>query len=129
MSQITSQEAVDIAHTFLTASNKLGEYRFANWQTLSATERQEMENAEWTLMNYSSDLVTKAVGIALDEAESSLEALLKLTTKAGKAIKNIAEAKKIIGITTALIGLGAALATQNPGAIASALGALVTAVK
>jgi len=50
---ITKEQARDIAKTFLETSHPLGTYRFDNWNRLTASQRQDIENAEWDILNYS----------------------------------------------------------------------------
>ena len=46
-----------------------------------------------------------------------------------KAIKRLKDVQKVVAIATAAVTLGSAIMSMNPGAIASALGGVVTAVK
>jgi hypothetical protein len=46
-----------------------------------------------------------------------------------KAIKRIKDVQKVIAIATAAVTLGGAIISMNPGAIAEALGGVVTAVR
>lgn len=128
MSKMTSDEARDLAQSFQEASALLGEYRFSKWKTLSKSQRATIEGMEWTLLNYSSDLVTQAVGISLDDAQASVADLERATSKAKNAIKTISNVRKAIKIAGALVTLGAAVATADAGAIASAIGDLLDEV-
>ena len=80
------------------------------------------------MLNYSSEFITKAVGLTLDDAEGSLEKIQDATAKAKEAIETIKTIKKVIVISGAVIKLGAAIVSENPGLIASAIGDLFNAV-
>jgi hypothetical protein len=47
----------------------LGNYRFANWNTLTPTQRRGVEDEEWSLFNASADMTTKALGLPLKESK------------------------------------------------------------
>ena len=126
---ISKEQARELAKTFRDLSNQLGDFRFTNWGTLSPAQRQRIEDAEWTLLNYSSDFVTTAVGIALNDMLADLQALSDATTKAKEVIATIETVKDILKVTATLIALGGAIASQNPSAIASAAGDLFSTAK
>jgi len=115
---LTAQEAFDLSKQFRDLAVTLGNYRFANWQTLTPTQRRDIEDEEWSLINASSDMITKAVGLALDESKSSLKAIKKSVSKAKGAIKKLKKVKQIISVAAAAVGLAAAIVSKDPGSIA-----------
>ena len=115
---LTSQEALSLSKQFRDLSVSLGNYRFDNWQTLTPTQRRDIEDEEWSLSIAASDIITKAVGLALDESKSSLKAIKKSVSKAKGAIKKLKKVKQIISIAAAVVGLGAAIVSKDPGSIA-----------
>jgi ribosome maturation protein Sdo1 len=115
---LTSQEAFDLSQQFRDLAINIGNYRFANWQTLTPTQRRDIEDEEWSLINASSDMITKAVGLALDESETSVDSIKKSIKKAKSAIKKLEKVSQIITIAAAAVGLGAAIVSKDPGAIA-----------
>jgi hypothetical protein len=125
--KLTANQARDLAQSFRSVSVSLGDYRFANWDSLTKAQRDAIEDAEWTLLNYSSDFVTQAVGLTLDDTKASLKNIQDTTTKAKKAVETIKTIKKVIVIAGAVIKLGAAIVSENPGVIAAAIGDLLSA--
>ncbi|MFA5924576.1 MAG: hypothetical protein WC856_25360 [Methylococcaceae bacterium] len=119
--KVSADQARDLARSFREVSVQLGDYRFKNWNFLTPKQRQELEDSEWTLLNYSSDLITLAVGITLDDAKASLDRIQEATTQAKEAIETIKNIKKAIIIAGAVIKLGAAIVTKNPEMIGSAV--------
>lgn len=117
---ISADQAREIARGFLEISHDLGSYRFGNWSNLTKSQRQDLENAEWDLLNYSSSFVTAAVGIALADMEGDLKLISCATHEARKAIATIDEMKSILSVATALVQLGGAIASKNPAAVAEA---------
>jgi hypothetical protein len=118
---MTAENAKELARLIRDVSVSLGNYRFAHWSALDNKERTSISDMEWSLLNYSSDLITQAVGLSLDETETSLTNIKKATADAKSALDNIKVAKNVIAISTSVIGLCAAIITKNPVAIASAV--------
>jgi len=128
---LTAEDALTLARHFREASTALGDYLYApaTWPTLPEKERAALQSLEVTLLNVATDLITQAVGVIIVEAQQSLAELVAATGSATTAIKNIKDVRKVIGITTALIGLAAAIPTGNAGAIFSAFKNVRTSFK
>jgi len=118
--KITKEEALDLSKKFRDFSVALGNYRFDNWGDLTAGQRQQLEDKEWTLLNHASDLTTLAVGIALDENQTFLSKINGSIAKAKKAVKKLDTVRKIIKVAESSVRLAAAIVTKYPGAIARA---------
>ena len=115
---LTSADAFKLSKAFHDLSVAIGEYRFANWNVLSEDDRKTLEDEEWSLLNASSDMVTKAVGLALDESDPAAQKIQAATAAAQKAVKTVKEVGKVITVATAAVGLAAAIVSKDPGAIA-----------
>jgi hypothetical protein len=115
---LTSADAFNLSKSFHDLSVSIGEYRFANWNTLSDDNRRTLEDEEWSLLNASSDMVTKAVGLTLDETDPTGQKVQAATTAAAKAVKTLKEVGKVIHVATAAVALAAAIVSKDPGAIA-----------
>ena len=115
--KITSEEALELSRRFRELSVELGNFRFSKWKELSPAQRRTTEDAEWSLLNASSDMITSAVGIVLDETETSLQTLQDSTNKARRAIRTLKTVRKVIKVATAAVGLAAAIISRDPGAI------------
>ncbi len=126
---ISKDEARQIAQGFLETSHELGTWRFGHWAELSPGARRIIEDAEWDLLNYSSSLVTAAVGIVLADMQNDLKTITDATGQARKAIAKITEVKSILTISAAFITLGGAIASGHPGAIAESAKAALKVVK
>ena len=116
--KLTSEEAFELSRRFRELSVELGNFRFSKWKELSPAQRRTIEDAEWSLLNASSDMITSAVGIVLDETETSFQKLQGSTNKAKRAIQTLKTVRKVINIATAAVGLAAAIISRDPGAIA-----------
>src|SRR5215472_1161517 len=119
MPPLTSDDAFALSKSFRDLSVALGDFRFAHWNTL--------EDEEWSLLNSASDMITKAVGLTLDESQAGAARLKSATASAQKAVKTLNDVRKIITVATASVGLAAAIVSKDPGAIAKNAKAVVDA--
>ncbi len=115
---LTSDDAFVLSKSFRDLSVSIGDFRFKNWRTLSEADRKTLEDEEWSLLNASSDMVTKAVGLTLDESQAGVQRVQGAAVAAQKAVKTLNEVRKVINVATAAVGLGAAIVSKDPGAIA-----------
>src|SRR5258705_5397184 len=115
---LSSADAFKLSKAFHDLSVSIGEYRFANWNTLSEENRRTLEDEEWSLLNASSDVITKAVGLTLDESDPTGQKVQGATAAAQKAVKTLKEVGKVISVAAATVGLAAAIVSKDPGAIA-----------
>lgn len=118
---LTANDARELSELFMQASHALGTYRFDNWSKLKKPERDALEDAAWDLLNFSTSMTTAAVGIALTDMETDLQAIKDATTKAKNAVAKIKRVKKAIGIAASLVVLGGAIISKDPGAIVKAV--------
>jgi hypothetical protein len=116
--KLTSKEAFELSRRFRDLSVSLGDYRFSHWGELTPARRRFMEDAEWSLLNASSDMITTAVGLALDETEAGFGDLLQAADKAAQAIKTLSAVREILRIAAAAIGLAGAIVSKEPIAVA-----------
>jgi hypothetical protein len=115
---LTSADALALSKSFRDLSVAIGDFRFANWDALGDANRKLLENEEWSILNASSDMVTRAVGLALDESDPAAKKVQGATASALKAVKTLKDISKVIGVATATVGLAAAVISKDPGAIA-----------
>jgi len=115
---LTSADALSLSKSFRDLSVAIGDFRFAHWDALGEANRKLLEDEEWSILNASSDMVTKAVGLALDESDPAAKKEQGATTSALKAVKTLKDISKVIGVATATVGLAAAVISKDPGAIA-----------
>ena len=115
---LTSADALSLSKSFRDLSVAIGDFRFAHWDALGEANRKLLEDEEWSVLNASSDMVTKAVGLNLDESDPAAKKVQGATASALKAVKTLKDISKVIGVATATVGLAAAVISKDPGAIA-----------
>lgn len=117
---VSKDQARELAKEFLDLSYALSQFRFNNWSNLTPSQRRSIADVEWTLHNYSDDFTDTAVGLVLDEIRGDLVSIREATAQSIKIIKTIKTVRDVLEVTTGLVVLGGAIASQNPGAIAKA---------
>src|SRR5262249_44197544 len=84
----------------------------------SESDRSTLEDEEWSLLNSASDMITKAVGLTLDESQAGVARLKGATASAQKAGKTPNDGRKGVTGAPASVGPAAAIVSKDPGAIA-----------
>ena len=115
--RVTANDALGLAQRFHDLAVIVGDYRFKHWPHLTAAQRRTLEDLQWSLLNASSDLITRAVGIVLDTTSTSVAQLQQATLEAERALETLADVRRAIRVATAAVGLAAAIAAKNPDAI------------
>ena len=127
MPELTADDARKLARSFYDLAGKLGKFRFDNWNDMTDAERSELESLEWTLLTQSSDLTTRAISLATDDLELSLQDISRASKKMMREVDRVADVKRVIRIGNKALRLGAAVFTGNSQAITSALSAAISA--
>lgn len=115
--KLTEDDALELASCFREVAIQLGNYLEENWSNLDPSERQELQNEEFTLLNAASQMRTKAVGVLLAEEELSFAKLQGAAKKAKTAIKKIKKVRQVIELAAGTVGLAAAILSRDPGVI------------
>ena len=115
--KLTEDDALQLASCFREVAIQLGDRLEEIWSSLDPSERQELQNEEFTLLNAASQMRTKAIGILLAEEELSFARLQGAAKKAKTAIKKIKKASQIIELAAGVVGLASAILSMDPGAI------------
>lgn len=118
---ITSDEAFRLSLAFRELAESLSEWLRAGGRTITLDERREVEAAAWQLRRAASDMLTQAVGLALDEAEADLVRLEAVTAEAKGALQRLDSVRATIEVATAAVSLAQAIATQNAGGVGRSL--------
>jgi len=129
MTKLTQIDALALAKTFKAGALAVGQFQIDHWDTLSKSQRQALADSEFALLDHSQNLITSAVGLRLDEVQTSLAAIQRATALANQALQRIADVKKVLVIATVLISLGAVIATGNPSGIPTVVSSLLALVK
>lgn len=127
---LNAEQAFEIAKKYYELAVEVGNYRFQHWNDLNEGERRELEDAEWTLSNYSSDFNYRSIVLLVNAAETkkAVAGIKSSTEKMTAAIASLNNIRKVIKIVTAAVTLGAAIITGHPLAIGEAILGVAAAV-
>lgn len=125
--KLTSEEAFVLARRFRELSVALGDYRFTKWAELKPAQRRYLEDVEWTLLNASSDMITTAVGLVLDESQMNFAALDASAGNARAAVQKLEVVRKVVLIAAAAVRLAASVVAKEPLAVVKNAKALIAA--
>lgn len=126
---ITAEEVFELSKAFHTLSVILGNYRYDHWDDLSAKQRSDLEDNQWTLFNTASDLNARSVLIKIKLIEKEIDVLKDATSSMQAAAKKIQDIKHAISIATKAVAFGGAIyvaaSTGNIAVLIPAASALI----
>lgn len=121
---LTSDQAEQIAHGLLDCADSIDRRLVTDWKNLDDEIKETLIGSAQQMRAKASLLANTAVGMILDQAKDAF-AQITSATKAGEAaIQNIQTVNRVINIATALVALGAAIASKDPMASVKAAGAV-----
>ena len=129
MSQITADQAMQIAQTFSQFAAKVEDFRFSHLNALSDLQESALRNVETSLRSTSSDFLDLGINAVLDDAENSIAALGQVTDLLNRDITTVTTINNALQIASSLIQLATAFATLNPLAITSGIQATITILR
>ena len=123
MEKLSESDLVQLSQSFLGAAHALSDFLFDEWDSLQPAVRARLNSMHTTLTMVSTDLITHAVGVSLDDTQTPLEQLISVTSDAKQALGKIKSSKNAIKVATTLIGLATAISTGDaPHILAAANG-------
>ena len=125
MHRLAAKDTLAIAEQYHDLSVRLGKYRFANWEKLSAADRASIESLEWSLMGLSTDMTARGIELETDDLADVVAQIRKVTTSLRRAVSRTAEVKQVIAAATAGLELAYAIAGGDVPAILEKSGALL----
>ncbi len=125
MPKLTSDQMFQLAESFHTFAREYGDYRFAEWDNLTAAQRRTLEDNERLMRNFSSTLNGLSLKMELDDLQGTLDKITKASGKLRKALKNPANLNQALNIAAIIISLGSAVVTANVAGILTGVDRLV----
>ncbi len=128
MPQLTQDQARALAEGFLAVSKAVGDFRLANFSLLTPDQQAALRDLQQQLSNQSLHFTAVAIQITLDDLQGTLERIGQVTAQVNQAVTNLNDIRRVITVATSFVGLGAAIASGNPGTIATAVQGTIQAV-
>ena len=129
MPQLTQDQTREIAEDLFQVANAVGDFRFAHFDELTPDHRAVLSGLQQQLSNQSNHFTTLAIQLTLDDLEPTLARIAVVTREVNRAVTTLNSIRKVINIATSFVALGAAIASGNPGTIASALEGTIGALQ
>lgn len=121
MPTLTAEQSRTIAKAYADLAAALSAYRFGHWTALTKAQRAEIESHEWTLLTYSSNMTSHAIGLAVADLSDVVRGIAKAAKALSAAARKVTGIKRVLGVATAAVALGAAVASGHPIAIGEAI--------
>jgi hypothetical protein len=113
MEKLSESDLVQLSQSFLGAAHALADFLFNEWDSLKPAVRARLNSMHTSLTMVATDLITHAVGVTLDNSQTSLAQLISVTSAAQQAFAKIKSFKNAIKVATALIALATAISTGD----------------
>ena len=107
----------------------VGEFRNTLFDTLTQAQRDGLRTLANQLGDEVDHLTAVAIRLSLDDLKDALSHLTGITAGVNDAVAHLGDVRKVLTVATSLVGLGAAIASKDPGTVLAALNDTVTAVK
>ncbi|TAI48124.1 hypothetical protein [Flagellimonas allohymeniacidonis] len=124
MARLTSKQINELANTFLTLAQSIGDYRMNNFDTLTKAQNRKLRESHRRILNYSDDFYTISATLVMNDVEDSLARIAKITEEITKTYKSLQNVQKAINIAASVVTVGASIFSKSPLAILDALGKL-----
>lgn len=122
-------DGFELARSFDAAAVAVKDRLFADWDNLTAKQRDDLDDAFWDITTVAMTLRTKAVGVLLARANLSVAALAQQTARAEKALATLEDVRKAIKVATAVLGLVTTVSAAVASGNVSALGPVFQSAK
>jgi hypothetical protein len=129
MSELTVELADELADQALGLKRAVGNFRVRFFDTLTPEQRDGLRTLTMELGDEVDHLTAVAIKLSLADLHGALAHLRDVTSGVNNAVAHLNEVRRIITVATALVDLGAAIASASPGGVLSALQDTVSALQ
>lgn len=120
MATLTSQQTNELANYFLAMAEAVGDYRYQNFDSLSAQENKEIKDSLEFIRKCANELFTLSATLVMDDAQNSLSAIKEVTNQMKSTYKTLQDVQKAINMAASIVTLGKAILEKSPQQIADA---------
>ncbi len=128
MPKLTADQVFQLAQSYHQFARELGDYRFNEWDNLTAAQRRTLEDNERLIRNFSSNFNGLSLKMELDELQGTLDQIKAASDGMQKALKKLATFNKVLNVAALIISLGSAVMSANVPGIIGGIGNLVDAL-
>jgi hypothetical protein len=117
---LTADDARDIADAFQSAYEAIDRYLDDNWQSISRSDYDTVNEAGKTLLRNSASMRTEAVGLSIDQMADASAELKQVIGDAKESLTRLETIGAVIRVTAGLADLAKGILERNPGKIFNA---------
>jgi hypothetical protein len=128
MPKLTSDQVFQLARSFNVFARELDEYRFNEWDNLTAAQRQTIEDNARLIRNFSSNFNGLSLKMELNALQGTLDKITKASAGMQKTLKRLATLAKVLNVAAMIIALGTAVVTANVPGILTGIDDLLSVV-
>lgn len=125
MANLSTKQLTALGDHFLLFAQSVGNYRYVNSGKLTATQNQKIKEAHRKLLVYADDFYTASALVIVTNVEGSFTTIDTITEQINDTYQFLTKIQKALDVAAAGIALAEALFSQNPQAVADAVGGLV----
>ncbi len=129
MTPLTAQQVTALAKQFFSVARTLTEYREHHWDSMGREQHQRLSDLQWSIYNYTDDLLALSAMLAMEEAEKVLNRVVQVTKDVNQYIEREQNIENVIGIASRVVMLGGAVISQSPLAVIATLAELRAALR
>lgn len=128
MANLTSGQAKNLADNLLRMTNALGNYRYENFEVLSEDENSRIRELHLKQLNYITELYTQAAVLVMDEVETSLLQIERITIETQALYKKLDAVQEVIDRATSVLTLATAIIKMDPQGITSSIDSMLAPI-
>lgn len=128
MPPINSQNALAIAKLFAQQAMAVQMFRLDNFDALSDIQQSSCRSTEQHLRDTSNAFLALATTVILDDVTGSVTQLTNISAKLTSNLQKLTEINRGLAVIGIALQLAAGFASENPGAITSALSSAANAL-
>ena len=121
MANLTAQQVNDIADYLSAMAQVVGEYRYENFENLSASQNQQMKDLKASIVDIADRLYTLSATLVMDDVQEFLAAIDKVTNEMKDTYKTLQNIQKAINVAAAVVTLGSSILSGKPQAIGQSI--------
>jgi hypothetical protein len=129
MPGLTVQQADELANKVLSLKVAVGEFRNRFFDILTPEQQDGLRTLAIELGDEVDHLTAVAIKLSLADLQGTMAHFCDITNGVNSVVAHTGGVRKVITVATALVGLGAAIASASPGAVLSALKDTATSIQ
>jgi hypothetical protein len=125
---LTADDARDIADAFQSAYEAIDRYLDDNWETISRSDYDTLNEAGKALLRRSALMRTEAVGLSIDQMADASAELKQVIGDAKESLARLETVGTVIRVAAGLADLAKGVLARNPGRIFNASRGIVRTI-